>query len=90
MRNLTTEGKINFQIISTIKNNFLAQALQISNIVISELEKIKKTQFIWSDRPPKTKHERICNTYEKGGLENVDINCKIKSLQCFWIQKLFL
>ena len=77
-----------FQIISTIKNNFLAQALPISKFVISALQKVQK-QFIWKDRPPKIKHETICNTCEKGGLKNIDNNSKTRSLQCLWIQKLY-
>ena len=77
-----------FQIISTIKNNFLAQALPISKFVISALQKVQK-QFIWKDLPPKIKHETICNTCEKGGLKNIDNNSKTRSLQCLWIQKLY-
>ena len=77
-----------FQIISTIKNNFLAQALPISKFVISALQKVQK-QFIWKDSPPKIKHEKICNTCEKGGLKNIDNNSKTRSLQCLWIQKLY-
>ena len=77
-----------FQIISTIKNNFLAQALPISKFVIGALQKVQK-QFIWKDSPPKIKHETICNTCEKGGLKNIDNNSKTRSLQCLWIQKLY-
>ena len=38
---------------------------------------------------PKSKHETLCNSFKAGGLENVDINSKIASLQCSWIKQLY-
>lgn len=60
--------------------------MPISKVVISALEKIPK-QFIRKDRCLKIKHETVCNAYEKGELKNVDINSKMRSLQCSWVQK---
>ena len=38
---------------------------------------------------PKIKHKTLSNTFETGGLKNVDINLKAISLQCSWVKKLF-
>ena len=35
------------------------------------------------------KHETLSNTFEKGGLQSVDIDKKIKALQLSWIHRLF-
>ena len=37
----------------------------------------------------KIKHETICNTFRNGGLKNVDVIDKIKSLQYSWIKRLY-
>ena len=34
-------------------------------------------------------HKTLCNTFEDGGLKNVDIKLKIISLQCSWVKKLY-
>ena len=31
----------------------------------------------------------MSNTFETGGLKNVDINLKVISLQCSWVKKLY-
>ena len=59
--------------------------MPILKVVISALEKIQE-KFIYL---PKIKREKICNTYEKRELKNVEINCKLRNLQCSWIQKLY-
>ena len=38
--------------------------------------------FIWTGKNPKIKNSTLCNDYENGGLENVDIFSKVVSLQC--------
>ena len=30
----------------------------------------------------------LCNSFEDGGLKNIDINSKVASLQCSWIKQL--
>ena len=37
----------------------------------------------------KIKHETLCNSFEEGGLRNVDIKSKVASLQCSWIKRLY-
>ena len=44
---------------------------------------------MWHSAKPKIKHNTLCSNFENGGLKNVDINFKIKSLQCSWIKKLY-
>ena len=36
----------------------------------------------------KIKHSTLCNDYEKGGIQNVDLN-KITSMQCSWSIRFF-
>ena len=36
----------------------------------------------------KIKHKTLSNTFEIGGLKNVDINLKVISLQCSWGKKI--
>ena len=38
---------------------------------------------------PKINYKTLYNTFEEGGLKNVDIKPKINSLQCSWVKKLF-
>ena len=42
-----------------------------------------------NSKKPKIKHETICNTFRNGGLKNIDVAAKIKSLQCSWVKRLF-
>ena len=35
------------------------------------------------------KHETTCKDYKDDGLKNVDISCKILSLQSSWIRRLY-
>ena len=48
------------------------------NAIIVELEKIQKT-FLWRNSHVKIKHQTLCNSFETGGLKNVDINVKTTS-----------
>ena len=48
-------------------------------------KKTKKT--FWQNSRPKTKNKTLSNTFETGGLKNVDINVKFTSLQFSWVKK---
>ena len=61
---------------------------EVLSSTIAQLEKIQK-QFIWRNENSKLKHTTIYNEYEQGGLKNVDIFSKIKSLQCSWVERLY-
>ena len=89
MRNLTLEGRIVvFKTLAISKIVFLALLTKIPYQVVKELERIQKS-FLWKDSILKIKHETICKDYKDGGLKNVDLSCKIVSLQCSWIKKLY-
>ena len=60
----------------------------IPNIIADEIQKIQN-EFIWRSVRPKINHKTLCNSFENGGLKNVDIKSKIISLQCFWVRKLY-
>ena len=64
--------------------------LDLTNVPkgISELQKNTK-KLLWQNSRPKTKHKTLSNTFETGGVKNVDINLKFMSLQCSWIKKLY-
>ena len=54
--------------------------------MVKELETILK-YFLWKNTTPKIKHETTCEDNDSG-LKNVDISCKIVSVQCSWIRRL--
>ena len=45
-------------------------------------------QFIWNNKPPKIKHSTLIAPHSKGGLNNVDIEGRLRSLQLLWMAKL--
>ena len=88
-RSLTLEGKIIiFKTLAISKIVYLALIITMPNAIIVELEKIQKT-FLWRNSHVKIKHQTLCNSFETGGLKNVDINVKTTSLLCSWVQKLY-
>ena len=88
-RSLTLEGKITiFKTLAISKIVYIAYLSSVPNYVIKELNKIKN-HFLWNGKRAKIKYETLCNTYETGGLQSVDIEFKIKSLQLSWIHRLF-
>ena len=88
-RELTLEGKITiFKSLAISKIVYLAYLSDVPKYVIEELQKIQNS-FIWNGKRAKIKHKTLCNSYEKGGLQSVDIEVKIKALQFSWVQRLF-
>ena len=47
-----------------------------------------QNQFIWNNKPPKIKHSTLITSHSKGGLNNVDIECRLRTLQLLWMVKL--
>ena len=66
---------------------YLVLITNVPKLIVQELQKCKK--FSWQKSSPKIKHKTLSNTFETGGLKNVDINLKAISLQCSWVKKLF-
>ena len=88
-RNLTLEGKIIiFKTLALSKVTFFAEVLVIPNQIIDGLQQIQK-DFLQNSSSPKEKHETICKDFQYGGLKNIDKKSKTRSLQCFWIKKLY-
>ena len=84
-KNITLEGKIIiFKILALSKIIYLTLITSFSKQLNREMQKIQKA-FIWK----KIKHEILCNSFEEGGLKNVDISSKIASLQFSWIKRLY-
>ena len=80
MRNITLEGKIiTFKTLALSKIAYLTLITSFSKQLFQEIQRIQKA-FIWNNLTPKIKHETWCNSFEKGGLKNIDI---IRKLQVF-------
>ena len=75
-----------FKTLAISKIVFLALLTKIPYQVVKQLEKIQKS---WKDPTPKIRHETTCKDCKDGGLKNVDISCKIVSLQCSSIRRLY-
>ena len=89
MRNITMEGKIIiFKTLALPKIVYLTLITSFSKQLIEEIQRIQKA-FIWDNLTPKIKHGTLCNSFDEDGLNNVDINSKIASLQCSWVKRLY-
>ena len=88
MRSLTLEGKIIvFKTLAISKIVCLSMMIKVPTEIIAELEKNQK-RFLCPTKP-KIKNETISSDFKDGGLENVDINKKVASLQWSWIKRLY-
>ena len=87
MRNLTIEGKVLvFKSLAVSKIVHLSLITTVPHAIINQLN-VKKS-FIWNGKNPKIKHSTLSNSYEDGGLKEVDVITKVSSLQCTWIKRL--
>ena len=88
-RSLTLEGKIViFKTLAISKLVHTAYLIHMPQHVIEMLEKIKN-DFLWNNKRTKIKHNTLCNKFEKGGLQKVDIRLKIDALQLSWVRRLY-
>ena len=76
-----------FKTFAISKLNYLASASNIPKDVVNQLTMMQK-KFIWNNKPPKIKHSTLIAPYSKGELNNVDIECRLRSLQLIWMLKL--
>ena len=89
MRSLSLLGRIQiFKTFAISKVNYIASVSNIPKSVVNQLTIMQK-QFIWNYKPPKIKHSTLIAPYSKGGLNNVDIECRLRSLQLLWMVKQF-
>ena len=88
-RNLTLLGKISvFKSLAFSKIIFISYLSNVQNSILSQIEKLQK-EFIWSGKNPKIKHSTLIADYEQGGLKDIDVKAKIKSLQLSWVRRLY-
>ena len=57
-------------------------------VIIKLLENIQK-DFVWDKKRPNIKHSSLVSNYSCGGLKDIDITSKFKSLHLNWLNRLF-
>ena len=73
MRELTLKGRIIiFKTLAISKIICVGSQTLIPDKTIQTLCKLQQ-DFIWRGKRPKINHETLCNSYESGGLKNIDI-----------------
>ena len=86
-RNLTLRGKI--LILKSLimsKIIYTTQVLSCPKEIVKELDKLF-FDFLWKGRPAKVKRSNVVNTTEEGGLNMLDVETKVASLNLFWLCK---
>ena len=80
-RSLTLEGKIViFKTLAISKLVHCAYLSSVPKFIIERLEKIQ-SEFLWDGKKSKINSKTLCNKYIGGGLQKVDIQSKVDSLQ---------
>ena len=88
-RNLSVADKISvFKSLAFLQNIFISYLSYIPPAIVNKLENLQK-DFIWNGKTPKVKHTTLISNYEDGGLKDIDIMAKIKSLHLSWIKRLY-
>ena len=77
-----------FKTLAISKIVYLALITNVPKAIVKELQEIPK-KILWQNSRPKIKHKTLSNTFETGGLKNVNINLRVISLQCSWVKKLY-
>ena len=67
-----------FKTLAISKIVYLALITNVPKVIVEELQNIQK-KFLCQSSRPKIKHKTFSNTFETGGLKNVDINFKVLS-----------
>ena len=89
MRNLTLTGKIIiFKTLAISKIVYISYLSNVAPAILDYLEVIQK-KFTWSNKRSKIKHSTLISEYCDGGLNDVDIRSKIKSLHLSWLKRLY-
>ena len=77
-----------FKTLAISKIVYLALITNVPKVIVEEFQKIQKN-ILWQNSRPKIKHKTLSNTFEIGGLKNIDINLKVRSVQRSWVKKLY-
>ena len=89
MRFLTLYGKIIiFKSLAFSKIIYIASMATVPAVIIKLLENIQK-DFVWDKKRPNIKHSSLVSNYSCGGLKDIDITSKFKSLHLNWLNRLF-
>ena len=89
MRFLSLYGKIIiFKSLAFSKIIYIASMATVPADIIKLLENIHK-DFIWDKKRPNIKHLSLISDYPNGGLKDIDIPSKFKSLHLNWLNRLF-
>merc|ERR1711965_1126001 len=89
MRFLSLYGKIIiFKSLAFSKIIYIASMANVPADIIKLLENIHK-DFVWDKKRPNVKHLTLISDYDRGGLRDVDISSKFKSLHLNWLSRLF-
>ena len=89
MRCLSLLGKIIiFKSLALSKVIFIASMSCIPSDFLKTIENIHK-DFIWDRKRPNIKHTTLVGDYSKGGLKDIDIPSKFKSLHLNWLRRLY-
>ena len=81
MGQLTLERRIKvFKFIAASKIIYLLLIRKLHNYLIDLLHKIQKN-VTWQAQNANIKHKTLCNSYEKGGLENNDLTIYVPTPQ---------
>ena len=89
MRDSAIEGKI--VIFKSLAISKILHLVLINSVPICTIEHLNiiKITLFGKQKNTKIKKSTLCNSYEDGGLKDIDIFYKIISLQCSWIRGLF-
>ena len=89
MRFLSLYGKIIiFKSLAFSKIIYIASMATVPADIIKLLENIHK-DFVWDKKRPNIKHLSLIRSYSCGGLNDIDITSKFKSLHLNWLNRLF-
>ena len=89
MRSLSLYGKITiFKSLALSKVVYISSMANIPSEILKLIEDTHKS-FIWSNKRPKIKHSTLIANYSMGGLKDVDVASKFKSLRLNWLKRLY-
>ena len=89
MRPLSIYGKIViFKTLALSKIIYVACMSTVPDLIAKLVEQIHK-DFIWNKKRCNIKHSSLIAEFSKGGLKDIDIPSKFKSLHLGWIKRLF-
>ena len=81
---LSLAGKIQvFKSLTASKPVYIATMKSLPQDVLEELHRMQK-KFLWQGKRAKIKHSTMIGSYEKGGLNDVDLESKFQFLRIIW------